>query len=108
MFNIINATVYHKSSIPIKGLSWQRAEEQIGQLIHDYSEEVEWDESLGTLQINGAKHLPYNKQIWFPEGDAGNSPFSWLGKGKGWFDESICSRRMISFSICHSRIWLMN
>jgi hypothetical protein len=71
MFNIINATVYQKFTIPIKGLSRQKAEEQIGQLINDYSEEVEWDDSLGTLTINGAKHLPYNKQIWFPEGDAG-------------------------------------
>ena len=71
MFNIINATVYQKFTIPVKGLSRQKAEEQIGQLIHDYSEEVEWDDSLGTLTINGAKHLPYNKQIWFPEGDAG-------------------------------------
>ena len=71
MFNVINATIYQKFTIPIKGLSRQRAEEQIGQLIHDYSEEVEWDESLGTLSINGSKHLPYNKQIWFPEGDAG-------------------------------------
>lgn len=71
MFNIINATVYQKFTIPIKGLSRQRAEEQIGQLINDYSEEVEWDDTLGTLTINGAKHLPYNKQIWFPEGDAG-------------------------------------
>jgi len=26
---------------------------------------------LGTLTINGSKHLPYNKQIWFPDGDAG-------------------------------------
>lgn len=71
MFNIVNATIYQKFTIPIKGLSRQKAEEQIGQLIHDYSEEVEWDDSLGTLSINGAKHLPYNKQIWFPEGDAG-------------------------------------
>lgn len=71
MFNIINATVYQKFTIPIKGMSRQRAEEQIGQLIHDYSEEVEWDDTLGTLSINGAKHLPYNKQIWFPDGDAG-------------------------------------
>lgn len=72
MFNVINATVYQKFTIPIKGLSRQRAEEQIGQLIHDYSEEVEWDDTLGTLTLNGAKHLPYNKQIWFPEGDAGS------------------------------------
>ena len=71
MFNIINATVYQKFTIPIKGMSRQRAEEQIGQLIHDYSEEVEWDDSLGTLSINGSKHLPYNKQIWFPEGEGG-------------------------------------
>jgi hypothetical protein len=26
---------------------------------------------LGTLTINSSKHLPYNKQIWFPEGEAG-------------------------------------
>ena len=71
MFNIINATVYQKFTIPIKGMSRQKAEEQIGQLIHDYSEEVEWDDSLGTLTINGAKHLPYNKQVWFPEGEGG-------------------------------------
>jgi len=71
MFNVINATIYQKFTIPIKGMSRQRAEEQIGQLIHDYSEEVEWDDSLGTLTINGTKHLPYNKQIWFPESDAG-------------------------------------
>lgn len=71
MFNVINATVHQKFTIPIKGLSRQRAEEQIGQLIHDYSEEVEWDDTLGTLTLNGSKHLPYNKQIWFPEGDAG-------------------------------------
>jgi hypothetical protein len=72
MFNILNAQVYQEFKIPIKGLSRQRAEEQIGQLIHDYSEEVEWDDSLGTLSINGQKHLHYNKQIWFPEGDAGS------------------------------------
>ena len=71
MFNIVNATIYQMFTIPTKGLPRQRAEEQIGQLIHDYSEEVEWDDSLGTLKINGQKHLPYNKQLWFPEGDAG-------------------------------------
>ncbi len=71
MFNVVNAVVYHKFTVPVKGLSRQRAEEQIGQLIADYSEEVEWDDTLGTLTINGRKHLPYNKQVWFPEGDAG-------------------------------------
>ncbi len=71
MFNIMNATVYQKFTIPIKGLSRQKAEEQIGQLIQDYSEEIEFDDTLGTISINGAKHIPYNKQVWFPDGDAG-------------------------------------
>ena len=71
MFNIINATLYQKFTIPVKGLSKQKAEEQIGQLIANYSEHVEWDDSLGTLTINGSKHLPFNKQVWFPEGDMG-------------------------------------
>ena len=92
MFNIINATVYQKFTIPIKGLSRQRAEEQIGQLIHDYSEEVEWDESLGTLQINGSKHLPYNKQIWFPEGDAGTPNMELVSpQGHDLNDETMLS-----------------
>jgi hypothetical protein len=92
MFNVINATVYQKFTIPIKGLSRQRAEEQIGQLIHDYSEEVEWDDSLGTLTINGAKHLPYNKQIWFPEGDAGTPNMEMVSpEGHDLNDETMLS-----------------
>ena len=82
MFNVLNAQIYQKFTIPIKGLSRQRAEEQIGQLIHDYSEEIEWDDSLGTLSINGQKHLHYNKQIWFPDGDAG-TPNMELVKNEG-------------------------
>jgi hypothetical protein len=92
MFNIINATIYQKFTIPIKGLSRQRAEEQIGQLIHDYSEEVEWDDTLGTLTINGAKHLPYNKQIWFPEGDAGTPNMELVSpQGHDLNDETMLS-----------------
>ena len=71
MFNIVNATLYQKFTVPIKGLPKQRAQEQIAQMIADYSEEIEWDDSLGTVTINGRKHLPYNKQVWFPDGDAG-------------------------------------
>ena len=83
MFNLVNATLYQKFVIPIKGLGRQRAEEQIGQLIQDYSEEVEWDDSLGTLRINGQKHLSYNKQYWFPEGDGGTPNMEIMNAGAG-------------------------
>jgi len=75
MFNMLNAMIYQKFTIPVTGLSRQRAEEQIAQLIADYSEEVEWDDSMGTVTINGSKHLPYNKQLWFPDGESGTPQF---------------------------------
>ena len=79
MFNIMNATIYQKFTIPIKGMSRQKAEEQIGQLIQDYSEEIEFDDTLGTISMNGSKHIPYNKQVWFPEGDAGTPNMELVG-----------------------------
>ena len=79
MFNIMNATIYQKFTIPIKGMSRQKAEEQIGQLIQDYSEEVTFDDTLGTISMNGSKHIPYNKQVWFPEGDAGTPNMELVG-----------------------------
>jgi hypothetical protein len=92
MFNVLNAQIYQKFTIPIKGLSRQRAEEQIGQLIHDYSEEIEFDDTLGTLSINGTKHLHYNKQIWFPEGDAGTPNFELVkNDGHDLNDETMLS-----------------
>ena len=71
MVNIKNATMRQVFTIPIKGLSKQRAEEQIGQLISNYSENIEWDETLGTLRIDGAKQIPFSKQTWLPDGDMG-------------------------------------
>ena len=79
MFNIMNATIYQKFTIPIKGMSRQKAEEQIGQLIQDYSEEIEFDDTLGTISMNGSKHIPYNKQVWFPEGDSGTPNMELVG-----------------------------
>ena len=71
MFNMANATHYQKFTVPIDGLSRQRAEEEVSKMIADYHEEVDWDDSLGTVEINGSKKLPYNKQVWFPKGESG-------------------------------------
>ena len=75
MFNIVNASIYQKFTIPVSDLSRQRAEESVGKMIANYSEEVEWDDTMGTIEINGSKHLPLNKQLWFPEGESGTPTF---------------------------------
>lgn len=71
MWNITNATLYQKFTIPVKGLSKQKAEAEIGQLIENYSDHVEWDDTLGELKINGSKNIPFQKQYWFPDSDQG-------------------------------------
>lgn len=75
IFNMANATVYQKYVIPIKDLPRHRAEESVGKMIANYSEEVSWDDTMGTPEINGSKHIPYNKQLWFPEGESGTPQF---------------------------------
>lgn len=92
MYNILNASLYQVFTIPVKGMSRPKVEEQIGQLIADYSEEVEWDDNLGTIRMNGSKHLPYNKQLWFPEGDNGKPNMELISpQGHDLNDETMLS-----------------
>jgi len=81
MFNMANATIYQKYTIPVKDLSKPRAEESVGKMIANYSEEVSWDDTMGTVEINGSKRIPYNKQLWFPEGDSGTPQFELVSPG---------------------------
>ena len=104
MFNIINATLYQKFTIPVKGLSKQKAEEQIGQLIANYSEHIEWDDSLGTLTINGSKHLPFNKQVWFPEGDMGTPNMELISPQGTDLNEETCLKYFLNALKRASRI----
>lgn len=78
MFNINNASLQMKFDIPVNGLSPTKAEQAVGQMIADYSDEVEWDDTLGTISINGTKHLPLNKAYWFPSSDKGKAEVSMI------------------------------
>lgn len=47
------------------GMTVKKAKEQIGKLIADYKEEIDWDDNTGEVKIN--KKLPYNKEYWLPD-----------------------------------------
>lgn len=81
MFNIIHASMHKKFIIPTGGLSRQLAEEQISKMITDYKDEVSFDDTLGTVKINGSPHIPYSKEYWFPQGDAGTPSFELVTPG---------------------------
>jgi len=75
MFNIIHASMHKQFKIPVGGMSRQLAEEHISKLIADYKDEVTWDDTLGTVQINGSAHIPYSKEYWFPQGEGASPSF---------------------------------
>lgn len=78
MFNVMNAQIHQKFDVPVNGMAKHKAEQEIGQLIADYSEDVEWDDEFGFLRVNGKKNIPYNKTYWFPKGEFGGVEMSLL------------------------------
>lgn len=71
MLNIIKSSTVNKYTIPTKGLSKQKAEENISSIIREYNEEIKMDDSTGEVTLNGKKQIPYIKNIFLPEGDYG-------------------------------------
>lgn len=55
--------------IPVETLSKEQVDKCVSELISHYNEEIDWDDNRGEVKINGSKHLPYTKQIWFPSPD---------------------------------------
>jgi len=38
----------------------------------EYHEDVQWDDTMGTVSINGSTNIPHSKDYWFPSGEAGS------------------------------------
>jgi hypothetical protein len=71
LYNLNQSAIYKKFVIPIGGLSRQQAEQQIYQLMSEYHEDIQWDDNLGTISINGSSHIPHSKDFWFPSSSEG-------------------------------------
>lgn len=71
MFNITNAMVHKKFIIPMHDVPKPMAEQQMSELISQYKDEIQFNDEMGTVSINGSPHIPYNKEYWIPEGESG-------------------------------------
>lgn len=74
LYNINQSAIYKKFIIPTTGLNDRQAKAVMRQLMNDYYEHVQFDDSLGTVTINGSADLPLSKDFWFPSGGEGSSP----------------------------------
>lgn len=72
LYNINQASIYKRFIIPTNGLTRQQAEQQVYQLMSEYHEDVQWDDTTGQMTYNGSANIPHSKDFWFPSSEQGS------------------------------------
>lgn len=73
IWNVMNASYRLKFVIPVGTQSGQKAMQTLGQLMSQYKEEIQINDTSGELTVNGAPKVQFYKNYLFPEKD-GESP----------------------------------
>lgn len=73
IWNVMNSSYRLKFIIPIGTQSQQKAMQNLGQLMSNYKEDININDSSGELTINGKPKIQFYKNYLFPEKD-GQSP----------------------------------
>jgi hypothetical protein len=76
---VVNSSFKTKFIIPVGGKSKTRAKQSLGVLMQNYREQVDFDYDSGELKTNGRPMMPFNKEYWLPEGDAGSPQIETIG-----------------------------
>ena len=58
-------------TIPINGLNKAKGMQTLSQAMNRYKEDISFNVETGELQVNGKVNMPFNKEYWMPENEAG-------------------------------------
>lgn len=79
IWTITNASYRMKFTIPVKGMNRTMGSQTLAAAMNRYKEDIRFVQDTGELQINGQVNLPFNKEYWMPESDAGSPDIEVLG-----------------------------
>ena len=82
IWSVVNASFKTKFIIPVAGKSKNMAKQTLGSLMQSYRENINFNTESGELHVNGKPMLPFNKEYWIPEGEAGSPEIETIG-GEG-------------------------
>lgn len=82
IWTITNASYKMKFTIPVKGMNRANGAQTLASAMNRYKEDIKFVQDTGELQINGQVNMPFNKEYWMPESDAGSPNIEVLG-GEG-------------------------
>lgn len=58
-------------TIPINGMNKAKGMQTLSQAMNRYKEEISFNTETGELNVNGKVNMPFNKEYWMPENEAG-------------------------------------
>lgn len=79
IWTITNSSFKMKFTIPIRGMNKTTGMQTLNSAMNRYKEDIRFNAEDGELKINGLSNLPFNKEYWMPEGEAGSPQIETLG-----------------------------
>lgn len=79
IFNITSAPWRVKFTIPVKGMSQPKGMQTLASAMNRYKEDLKFLSDSGELQTSSNVTMPFNKEYWFPESDAGTPSMETIG-----------------------------
>ena len=76
---VTNAQYRTKFTIPVKGMNRMRGSQTLNAAMNRYREDIKFIADTGELTINGQAQMPFNKEYWMPESEAGSPQIETLG-----------------------------
>ena len=58
-------------TIPINGMNKAKGMQTLSQAMNRYKEDISFNTETGELMVNGKVNMPFNKEYWMPENEAG-------------------------------------
>ena len=79
VWTVTNASYKTKFTIPVKGMGKVLGSQTLNSAMNRYREDIQFISDTGELTINGKAQMPFNKEYWMPESEAGSPEIETLG-----------------------------
>lgn len=79
IWTVTNASMKMKFTIPVKGMNRAAGSQTLMSAMNRYKEDIKFIADSGELTVNGQVNMPFNKEYWMPESEAGTPEIEMLG-----------------------------
>ena len=79
IWTVTNSSYKMKFTIPVKGMNRATGSQTLNSAMNRYKEDIKFISDTGELTINGQAQMPFNKEYWFPESEAGTPEIEPIG-----------------------------